>query len=390
MYGTLKPASELFINLNHESESIAYQYFLPTYLNQGFQITNPDIYLMLEKAWQSITQLNAHSQNVRNSYLFLNMIIKHEAVMSSAMEGTRTTFTEALLPEDSTLNTTQKEDRKEVYNYIKASHQIKSLLEELPISERLICHLHTTLLDSVRGYNKKPGEIRRSQNWIGGASIQTARFVPPHPNELNDLMKDLCEFWSNNALKIPVLIKIALTHYQFETIHPFLDGNGRVGRMLILAQLLDAKVLDQPWLNVSNIFEKQKEHYVASLRSANLTGSLEEWILFFLESIISATKNTYDIYQAFNTLQLECQEAIIGLGAKATNAQRVLEQLYKVPYATTKMVSEHLQVTPHTAKSLLQDLIKLEIVVPHKLHIEGERKQDGVFFKRYADIFADI
>jgi N-glycosylase/DNA lyase len=129
---------------------------------------------------------------------------------------------------------------------------------------------------------------------------------------------------------------------------------------------------------------------VASLRSANLTGSLEEWILFFLESIISATKNTYDIYQAFNTLQLECQEAIIGLGAKATNAQRVLEQLYKVPYATTKMVSEHLQVTPHTAKSLLQDLIKLEIVVPHKLHIEGERKQDGVFFKRYADIFADI
>ncbi len=318
------------------------------------------------------------------------MIIKHEAVKSSAMEGTRTTFSEILLPEEKTLNTVQKEDREEVDNYIVATLQIKSLLEELPISERLICRLHTTLLESVRGHSKKPGEIRRSQNWIGGASIQTARFVPPHPNELNNLMKDLCEFWGNDALKIPVLIKIALTHYQFETIHPFHDGNGRVGRMLILAQLLDAELLDQPWLNVSNIFERQKEQYVASLRSANRSGTLEEWILFFLEAIISATKHTYEVYQAFNTLQLECSDCIIALGAKAPNAQRVLEQLYEVPYATTKMVSEHLGVTPNTAKSLLQDLIKLDIVVPHKLNIKGERKQDGVFFKRYVAIFDDI
>ena len=234
MYGELKNATELFKQSNNTYEEVSYKYFLPKLLNTGYKIQNPEIYLLSEEAVKTITELNADTKNLKNLNVFLRMIIMHEAVKSSSIEGTRTTFSEILLPEERTTDTKKIEDREEVDNYIDATFMMRRLLSKLPISERFITELHKILLNSVRGHDKRPGEIRTVQNWIGGNTIRSASFIPPHPRELNILLKDLCDFWCNDELKLPPLVKIALFHYQFETIHPFQDGNGRIGRLLIL------------------------------------------------------------------------------------------------------------------------------------------------------------
>ena len=265
MYGEIKKAQELFRNEKNEYERISYEYFFPHLLNSGFKIMNPDIYLLSENAIKTIAELNADSKNLKNIDVFLRMIVKQEAVKSSSIEGTRTTFSEILLPEQIIKDVEKTKDREEVLNYVKATFEMSDLLEKLPISERFMCNLHKTLLNSVRGADKKPGCIRKVQNWIGGNSIKSAKFIPPHWSELPLLLDDLYKFWHNDSLKLPILVKMALFHYQFETIHPFEDGNGRIGRLLILAQLLDAKQLIKPWFNVSYIFERNKDNYTKSI-----------------------------------------------------------------------------------------------------------------------------
>ena len=190
MYGTIKKATELFKNEKNEYENITYNYFLPEFLNTGFNITNPDIYILLEEAIKSIAELNADSKNLKNIDVFLRMLIKQEAVKSSSIEGTRTTFSEILLPDEETKDIEKIKDREEVINYIQATLEMKKLLKSLPISERFMCTLHKTLLNSVRGSDRKPGYIRKVQNWIGGNTIKSAKFIPPHWNELPSLLND--------------------------------------------------------------------------------------------------------------------------------------------------------------------------------------------------------
>lgn len=390
MYGELKKAIELFKNEKNEFENVSYEYFMPNLLNIGFNVTDPDIYIMSEKAIKTLAELNADSKNLKNVDVFLRMLINQEAVKSSSMEGTRTTFSEILMPEDINANIIQKQDREEVINYVKATFEMKQLLNSLPICERFICMLHSVLLDSVRGADKNPGEIRNVQNWIGGNTIRSAKFIPPHWRELPNLLNDLCAFWHNEDLKLPQLVKIALFHYQFETIHPFKDGNGRIGRLLILAQLLDAGILAQPWFNVSYIFERNKENYTDALKTANMTGDVQSWIKFFLDSINSAAQNTYNLYHEFNKLQNECSDIVISLGAKANNAQSLLNELYQTPYMTLSEISKKLDITRQTAKFLANDLIKLGIVQPCMLKARTEkisRTQQGVYFQKYINLF---
>lgn len=390
MYGENKKAQELFKNGKNEYENISYEYFLPHYLNCGFKITNPDIYILLEEAIKSIAELNADSKNLKNMDVFLRMLVKQEAVKSSSIEGTRTTFSEILLPEETTKDIEKIKDREEVINYIKATFEMNELLKKIPISERFMCNLHKTLLNSVRGSDRKPGCIRKVQNWIGGNTIKSAKFIPPHWKELPSLLDDLYKFWHNIDLKLPILIKIALFHYQFETIHPFEDGNGRIGRLLILAQLLESKQLIKPWFNVSYIFERNKDNYTNALKNANSTGDIESWVLFFIDSLNSAAQNTYKIYHEFNNLQKECDEQIIKLGAKVQNAQKLLEELYSNPILAISDIAKKLDITMPTAKNLAQDLMNLNIVDSCVVTLKSEklnRKHSAICFTKYISLF---
>lgn len=390
MYGEMKRADELFKNQKNEYEKISYEYFMPFLLNNGFEIKNPDIYILSENAIKTIAELNADSKNLKNIDVFLRMIIKQEAVKSSSIEGTRTTFSEMLLPEQDLKDIERIRDREEVSNYIKATFEMGELLEKLPISERFMCNLHKTLLNSVRGFDRKPGCIRQVQNWIGGNTIRSAKFIPPHWKELPKLLRDLYNFWHNQDLKLPILVKIALFHYQFETIHPFEDGNGRIGRLLILAQLLDSKQLIKPWFNVSYIFQRNKDNYTNALKNANNTGDIESWILFFLDSLNSAAQNTYKIYHEFNELQKECSNLIIGLGAKVQNAQKLLEELYNHPILTISEISNKLNISLPTAKNLAVDFINLGIVKPFTVKVQGEkikRNNQAIYFEKYISLF---
>ncbi len=387
MYGQRLPARELFKNRDNLYQEFEYAYFLPNKLNQGYTLQNNQLYLLSEKVIQLVTQLNGDSKHLKHLDRFINRIVQYEAVESSFLEGTKTTFTELLLPEEPTNDEEKKYDRQEVLNYVETIWQAKHLLSQLPTSERYCKRLHTTLLSGVRGFDKEPGQFRSVQNWIGGNTIHTAQFVPPHPVHVNELMLDLFQFWHNETLMITTPIKIALFHYQFETIHPFKDGNGRLGRLLILAQLMESNLLDNPCLNVSVIFNRNKARYTESLKHANLTGDLDRWILFFLESFIEAIQQTFKMYVDFSNLQNECEEKIIPLKSKMYNAKKLLDYLYETPYSTIGMTSERLGITPQTAKNLHQDLVKLGIVVTIKLKPANARRQEAILFKKYLDIF---
>jgi Fic family protein len=387
MYGQLLEASELFKSADQSYQNVHYHYFLPTLLNQGYEVKLSSLYLLSEKAVKLITQLNSNSRNIKQLEIFIQRIVQHEAVESSSLEGTKTTFAELVLPEERTEDLNKQHDRQEVENYVQAIWQAQNLLEELPTSERYCKDLHRTLLSGVRGSDKKPGDFRTVQNWIGGRTIKTAQFVPPHPSHLSMLIQDLFQFWHNDSLMITTPMKIALFHYQFETIHPFMDGNGRLGRLLMLAQLMESELLDNPCLNVSVIFNRNKERYTERLKYANTTGDLDSWILFFLDSFIEAAEHTSETYKAFSDLQNECDDKIVSLKAKMYNAKKLLDHLYETPYSTIRMTCEYLGITPQTAKNLHADLIDLGIVTNYRPRLPNERIQEAIRFSKYIDIF---
>ena len=261
-------------------KSIDYKYFMPSLVDMEWTWKDSKINKLLEKASFELGQLNSFAKLVPNIDLFIHLHITKEAVVSSKIEGTQTHLDEAFLNKDN-INPERKDDWQEVQNYTQALNNAILILEKLPISSRLILQTHKILMQGVRGDKKTPGEYRKSQNWIGGNTLSDAVFIPPHHQHLNELLSDLENYIHNENLDIPLLIKAAIIHYQFETIHPFLDGNGRIGRLLITLFLIEKNVMNKPLLYLSSYFEKDKNLYYDNLTRVRTHNDMLQWIKFF-------------------------------------------------------------------------------------------------------------
>lgn len=338
-----------------------YEYFSPSFINKEFTIENKKILLSLEEANRLLGELNAYGALIPDVNFFIQMHVVSEAVSSSKIEGTKTEMDDALLSEEE-IDPEKRDDWKEVKNYISAMNEAINNLSQLPVSVRLIKETHATLLSGVRGEHKMPGEIRTSQNWIGGASINTAHFVPPHQDEVSDLLSDWEKFWHNTNLNIPVLVKIAICHYQFETIHPFLDGNGRIGRLAIILQLMERGFLKYPVLYISDFFETHRQSYYDSLDMVRQKNNIDQWILFFLEGVIETAKKSIKTFENILILRASFEAKILTLGRRAPKGRKLLMHLFTDPMISVSDIEQALDVNYATANSLVGDFVHLGIL----------------------------
>lgn len=370
-----------FISGKHVKQ-IEYQSFSPEKINHEWIVSTPEVNKLLAEANRLIGELNAFSQIVPDVDFFITMHILKEATTSSRIEGTKTNMEEALVKEED-INPEKRNDWTEVQNYIKAINTSIKDLEKLPISNRLIKKTHKTLLSGVRGKHKIPGDFRTSQNWIG-ATLKDAIFIPPHHSEVIELMSDLEKFINEDEYHVPHLIKIAIVHYQFETIHPFLDGNGRLGRLLITLYLVSNNVLKKPSLYLSDFFEKNKGYYYDNLMTVRLTSNLVQWVKFFLVGVIETSKESIQVFKDIITLMKDIEtKRLPKLGSRIENAQQLLKQLFQIPITDSKQVSELLGISPSTANRLIKELIELEILSEST----GYKRNRKYIFTEYFKIF---
>lgn len=362
-----------------------YQYksFLPENINHTFTWDDPQINTMLENATRALGELNAFTMIVPNVDIFIQMHITKEANTSSKIEGTKTEMDEVLIAKEQ-INPEKRDDWQEVRNYIDAMNSAIKELESLPISNRLIKNIHAILLNSVRGKSKQPGEFRKSQNWIGGTSLATAYFIPPHHNEVNNLMSDLEKFLHNDEIFVPHLIKIAIAHYQFETIHPFLDGNGRIGRLMITLYLVSNGLLKKPSLYLSDFIEKHKSAYYEALTRVRTDNDLVHWIKFFLEAVIVTAKSGVKTFETILLIKQEMDTIIVGFGKKAHNASRLVEMLYQKPIVNMTDVGRELNLAKATVSSLVKDFEAKGILK----EITGYERNKFYAFERYLEAYS--
>lgn len=359
-----------------------YKSFLPAKINNTWVWDDPKINTMLEEATRQLGELNAFSYILPDVDLFIRMHVVKEANTSSRIEGTQTNMDEALMKKED-ITPSKRDDWQEVRNYIDALNYSIVELSNFPLSNRLIRKTHQILLSDVRGNHKMPGEFRTSQNWIGGSSIADAIFVPPHPSEVLDLMGNLEQFLHNEDINVPHLIKIALAHYQFETIHPFLDGNGRIGRLLITLYLVSAGLLKKPSLYLSDFFEKHKSSYYDALTHVRNTSDIIHWIKFFLSAVIETAKKGKDTFSKILELKDEIHKLIITFGKKAESAQKLINHLYSNPFVNLSDVMDAVNLSKQSANQLIKDFIDKEILV----EVTGNQRNRIFYFKRYYILF---
>jgi Fic family protein len=363
-----------------------YQYksFSPTKVNRQWYWSDPKINTLLEEASRALAELDAFTLIVPDVDLFIQMHITKEANTSSRIEGTQTEMDEAVLKHDQ-LSPEKRDDWQEVQNYIKALNGAITDLDTLPLSNRLLKQTHTTLMQGARGEYKTPGEFRVSQNWIGGSSLVDAAFIPPHPNELADLMTDLEAFWHNDRISVPHLIRIAISHYQFETIHPFLDGNGRIGRLLITLYFVDKGLLRMPSLYLSDFFERNRGSYYDALTRVRFSNDITHWITFFLSAIIETAGKGKETFEAILKLRQEIDLLILKYGKRAENAQILLNYLYKNPSISIKDTASILELSHQAATSLIKKLVADQVLSEYT----GYQRNKVFIFSRYLAIFMD-
>ena len=361
-----------------------YKSFIPETICHTFTWSDPSINTQLEQATLQLGTLNSFSRFVPDISLFIRMHVIKEATVSSRIEGTQTNMEDALVKQ-SDVNPEKRNDWKEVNNYINAMGYAIPRLEKLPLSSRLLKESHQILLDGVRGEHKLPGDFRSSQNWIGGASLNDAVFVPPVHEEVNRLMGDLENFLHDNDIKVPHLIKIAIAHYQFETIHPFLDGNGRIGRLMITLYLIENKIIEKPILYLSDFFEKHKGLYYDNLMMVRRTSDLAQWIKFFLEAVTQTCKIAAQSLQNLIQLKHECEgNRIIHLGKKVPTAKKLLDHLFTQPIISAQDVSDLLNTSAVSAYKLINDFIRIGILK----EMTGYKRNRFFVFREYIDIFS--
>ena len=363
-----------------------YKSFTPNKINLQWLNSNPILQNLLSEADRYIGRLDAFSELIPDIDFFIKMHITKEATVSSKIEGTQTSFKEALIKVDD-INPEKREDWREVHSYIDAVNQAMNEMKKLPISNRLIKQTHKTLLQGVRGKEKMPGEFRTSQNWIG-SSLKDAIFVPPTHHELPELMSDLEKFINAEILELPInvphLIKIAIIHYQFETIYPFLDGNGRIGRLLITLYLIEKGLLQKPTLYLSDFFEINRRDYYEKLMLVRTKNDLENWIKFFLTGVIETAKKSIATFQHIIKLRNEIElNKLITLGRKQADAKRFINELYKQPILDGMQVAELLKIHPSTANRLITDFESLGILK----ELTGYKRNRIYSFDSYIKLF---
>lgn len=358
-----------------------YKSFQPELINRSWQLKNMELLNLLSQADRQMGRLDMYSEYIPNLDLFISMHVIKEANQSSKIEGTQTNIEEVLLEKED-VSKEKRDDWEEVQNYISAlNHAIESL-ESLPFSSRLIKNAHRTLLQGVRGKRKLPGEFRTSQNWIGGASINDAVFIPPVHMTVNEYMGDLEKFAHRNEF-FPELLKIALIHYQFETIHPFLDGNGRVGRLMITLYLVEKGILKKPILYLSDFFEMNRSLYYDNLMRVREKGDLLQWFKFFLVGVIETAKKGITTFDKILKLEKDVEDRLQGLGSRSKNAKIIMNELFNRPIINVRKAKQITGLSLPSVYRLIDDLEKLKIVN----EMTGAKRGKNFLFKDYVNLF---
>ena len=373
----------------YEPQATGYRAFIPAPLPPDPPITiDNEMQTLLSRADRALGRLDGSIQTLPNPDLFILMYMRKEAVLSSQIEGTQASLTDLLEAEAKVLRSEHPGDVEEVANYVAAMNLGLERLQELPLSIRLIREIHERLLRGTRGEMRQPGEIRRTQNWIGpeGCTLSDATFVPPPPQAVIGALGDLEVFLHRNR-SLPTLIEVGLAHAQFETIHPFFDGNGRVGRLLITFVLCEREVLIRPVLYLSSYFKEHRQHYYDLLQATRDRGDWEAWLKFFLTGVAQVSNNATEMARRIVDLR-EAHRALClaELGRVAGGGLAVLETLFEQPIIDVNSVARLIDVSYPNANTLVQKLVGLGLLT----EITGQARNRRYLYRPYIQLFVDL
>lgn len=360
-----------------------YKAFIPSKINFNWGWDDTKLDKLLAEANRQIGELNAYSLLIPNVDLYIKMHVKIEANKSSRIEGTRTTVEEDLL-DVTDINPEKRDDWEEVQNYVKATNYgIERIRDGFPVCTRLIREIHEILMQGVRGEYKTPGKFRVSQNWIGGSMPSTAVYVPPPHTEVTECLSDFEKFINNEEIDTPDLIKIAILHYQFESIHPFLDGNGRIGRLLIPLYIQSKGMLEKSCLYISDYIERNKDTYYDMLTRVRTNNDMIGWIKFFLEAVIETSKTAKEKFRNVVELTMEMDKLIMELPVKPENAKKVIDLLYDEPVLTRNKMSEITGIKLTTINGIVNALLDKGIIT----ETTGYSRNQIFAFEKYINLF---
>lgn len=361
-----------------------YKAYVPAPLPPKPPVDLGAVYPYLEKATLALAEFNSVHKMIPNTALFIYMYVRKEALLSSQIEGTQSSFSDLMLFEHHQKPDVSLEDVEEVSNYVQAmDYGLNQLKGGFPLSLRLLKGIHGVLLSGGRGSGKLPGEFRRSQNWIGGTRPGNALFVPPPVTHLDQALDDFEHFLHDDTL--PVLIKAGLAHVQFETIHPFLDGNGRLGRLLIPLLLCVGGLLDAPILYLSLFLKENRGQYYDLLQEVREHGTWETWLEFFLEGIHVSATQAIQTAQKINSLFEADFLKITGLGRARFSCDRILEYIKRLPQVTVAVIAQELGMTAPTARSALNHMVSLGILE----EIKSEKREKTYVYRAYLTILEE-
>ena len=361
-----------------------YQCFVPHNLKDIKLNIDSEINALVNKAYLLLGRLDGMAITLPDIDLFVSMYVQKEAVISSQIEGTQASLVDVLQKDK---GKEKIKDTEEIVNYIKATHYAFKRLNKMPLCMRLIRETYAVLLSNVRGEEKMPGEFRRSQNWIGHAdsTLKDASFIPPAPDEMDICLGDL-ERYIHEDSTISNLIKIALIHYQFETIHPFLDGNGRMGRLLIILYLREQGLIEYPVLYLSYFFKKNRNRYYELLNNIRIKGEFEEWIKFFIDGICEISEDAITSIQKIVELKNTDMKKIRELsGSNISNLLLIYDYLLQHPFLEAEDIKNLVGVSKPTANKLLENLMTIEIVEL----VEDKKRYRQYVYKKYVDILSE-
>ena len=371
-------------------KQLEYRSFQPSIINRSWTINDPRVLNALSRADRQLGRLDMFSEYVPNLDLFVRMHVTKEATESSRIEDTRTEMEEAVLPEEE-IAEDRRDDWREVNNYVRAMRTAIQQLETLPFSNRLLREAHATLMEGVRGEHKTPGDpsdprqssFRRSQNWIGGSNPGNARFVPPIADDVPELMSDLERFAHNADLHLPPLLKVALMHYQFETIHPFLDGNGRIGRLMVPLYLVAQGILKQPVLYLSDYLERNREEYYERLTRVREKDAITDWLIFFLDGLAETAARGVDTFNAILRFKAGWEKEIAAWKPHGRTGLALFNYLFGQVWVNAKMAAEAAGVSQPTAYKLIDRFVEQGLLI----EMTGAKRDRIFLFDAYLKLY---